>query len=132
MNTQQDNKRTNAKKLTLIGFGIGFCLFWLVIIVAAMPMSSGYSSNTLIIATRVSIQSIERAIETYKTMTGDYPKSVDDLIVPIGDKPPLLLGKGALVDSWGTPFRITFDGDTYEIRFAGPDRQMGTRDDITN
>ena len=40
---------------------------------------------------------------------------------------------GEAIDSWGTPFRITFDYDcNVHVLSAGPDKIFGTPDDITN
>ena len=91
----------------------------------------GLGREARINATRASITSIETAIKTFEIMTGNYPKSADELTAPIGNNPPLLK-KAALLDSWSTPFQLKFTGDSYEIRSAGPDKQMGNEDDLTN
>ena len=129
MNEQQTKKRTHAPVLILVGFGIAFALMALSMVVTSF---SSMGKQARVSATRASIQSIETAIETYKSMTGNYPKSVDELFIPIGNNRPLFIRKEVLCDSWGTPFQIIFDDDTYEIRSAGPDRKIGTKDDLTN
>jgi len=92
---------------------------------------TGLGQRTRIDATRASITSIKTAIQTFEITTGNYPKSLEELTAPIGNSPPLL-DKALLNDPWGTPFQIKFSGDTFEIRSAGPDKQMGNGDDITN
>jgi len=87
------------------------------------------SRNT---ATRASMMSIETAIQTYEIMTGEFPKDIEDLTNPVGTFEKGILKKGVLNDAWGTPFQIKFNGDEYEIRSAGPDKIMGTADDLTN
>lgn len=36
----------------------------------------------------------------------------------------------AATDPWGTPFYITFSGNTFQVGSAGKDRQPGSADDI--
>jgi len=46
--------------------------------------------------------------------------------------PTALNDKGELIDPWGTPYRISIEGEaTIHIRSAGPDKIFGTADDIT-
>lgn len=118
----------------------GFSLVEIMLVVAIMGILAtvvvvnvrGHSSTARINATRTSIASIGAAIEMYEIQTGQLPDSLADLTRPIGDQPPLIRG-GIPTDSWGTPFNYSRQGAMdYEVRSAGPDRQMNTANDITN
>ena len=93
---------------------------------------AGMSDEARRTATYKSIVTIEQAIQTYEIMAGAYPKSAEDLTAPVGNLKKGILKRGALADAWGTPFQIRFNGDDYEIRSAGPDRVMGSEDDLYN
>jgi general secretion pathway protein G len=127
--TQQRRHRRNA------GFTLVEMLLVMMIIgvlATVVVMSTGNTGKEArITATRASIQTIKMAIQTYEMRAGYYPKSMEDLQNPIGNDEEGLLPKN-IADAWGTPFQLKFDGNKYEIRSAGPDRQMGTADDITN
>ena len=69
-------------------------------------------------------------IRTVLAMKDPLPSTLKELTV--GSKSqPALLTDGDLRDSWGQPFlyRET-SGTNCLLRSAGPDRRMGTRDDI--
>jgi general secretion pathway protein G len=93
----------------------------------------GKADDARIAATRASIQSISTAIDTYEVDVGRYPSSVQALVSGSGEpnwKGPYIKG-GAPSDQWGTAFSLTVQGNTYQVRSAGPDRAMNTGDDIT-
>ena len=82
--------------------------------------------------TRLSISQIEQAIQVYRmTHNGKLPDTLDELVQGTKDTPPLL-HKEHLHDFWGEPFRYEREGHKFIIKSSGPDRQMGTADDITN
>jgi len=91
----------------------------------------GIGKDTRITATYASINAIKTAVQTFEIRTGYYPKSMDEMQNPIGGDDTSLLPKN-MVDAWGTPFQYKLDGNKFEIRSAGPDRSMGTADDLTN
>ena len=65
-----------------------------------------------------------RLIKILKT---DNPRSITFLNL----KPSDLNANGELIDSWGTPYRITFDSDSkVHVVSAGPDKIFGTPDDV--
>ncbi len=118
----------------------GFSLVEIMLVVAIMGILAsvvvvnlrGRSQEARINATRASIANIGAAIEMYEIQVGQLPDTLEDLTRPLGDQPPLIRG-GVPTDSWGTPFSYARKGSMdYEIRSAGPDRQPGTEDDITN
>jgi type II secretory pathway pseudopilin PulG len=64
-----------------------------------------------------------------KILCGDNPRRIAFLSVMPRDLNP----NGEMIDSWGTPFRITFDSDNkVRVISAGPDKIFGAADDITS
>ena len=65
--------------------------------------------------------------EITKALTGDNPKQVR-IAIPAGSK---VNGDGEMCDRWGTPYFFhQLSGKQMEIHSAGPDRKMGTGDDL--
>jgi len=79
-----------------------------------------------------SVQNIDGAIGTYKaTHGGKMPKSLSELVDDSGDEEPILRGgEGALVDPWGTEYKLMTKGKRYWVVSAGPDETFDTEDDI--
>ena len=65
---------------------------------------------------------------------GKLPASLDELFqfasnnYKYGNKP--LLKKEDLIDSWGEPIEYIRDGRRYALWSSGPDKKMGTKDDV--
>ena len=139
MSNQPKEKKQVMKETRKNRRNAGFTLVEMLLVMmiigtlaaVAVIQVGGMSQKAKIDATRVSISSIENAIQTFEIMTGSYPKAAEELTAPIGSSKGLLK-PNALIDSFGTPFQIKFSGDSWEIRSAGPDKQMGNGDDITN
>ena len=96
---------------------------------------SGKGKGARIKATRASIAAISTAIDVYEVDTGRFPSSLDGLLKDDGSanwSGPYLKGDGIPVDSWGTPFSYTVEGNNYKIVSGGPDMAVGTGDDISN
>ena len=121
----------------------GFTLIEMLLVVAIIGVLAavvvvtfpGREKRAMIQATRGSIANVCTAIDVYETDTGRYPPTLQSLISSDGAASwsgPYVRG-GAPADAWGTPLSYTLRGDTdYEVRSAGPDRQMGTDDDLTS
>jgi general secretion pathway protein G len=79
-------------------------------------------------------------LDRYCVETGDYPKSLQDLVQqptnetnwqgPYFDPPKLP------TDPWGNPYVYEFSGkhkpESYDLYSLGPDGKAGTDDDIGN
>jgi len=107
------------------------------VLTAVVAGNFGHKSKAARInATRASISAIANAIEVYQMDMGRYPSSLDDLVTDPGsanwDGPYVKGGKNAMVDAWGNPFSYKADGGNFKVISAGPDRQMGSQDDLTN
>ena len=87
---------------------------------------------------------MRRAINQYRSMFGSNPVGTNPEITSAlnGENPKQarlvdpdaglrINGRGELVDYWGTPFFFhQLSGIQMEIRSAGPDHKMWTRDDL--
>jgi general secretion pathway protein G len=79
------------------------------------------------------------ALDMFEQDVGRYPSADEGLAVLVQDpgvpgwKGPYLKG-GLKPDPWGTPYQYQLDADNptiYILQSAGPDRQLGTQDDIS-
>jgi hypothetical protein len=88
-------------------------------------------------------EKINHMLRDYRTLMGENPVGTNSEIMKalMGANPKNLRlgppegmslnGAGELVDPWGTPFFFhAQSGTQMEIWSAGPDRKMGTADDI--
>ncbi len=118
----------------------GFTLVELLLVVTILGVLAtivvvklgGQSERARIEATRASISGISTAVGTFEATKSRLPDSLDELCAESGDS-AALLDKANLNDSWGTPFQYKKTGKfKYEIRSAGPDRNVGSEDDLLN
>jgi hypothetical protein len=91
----------------------------------------------------VELEKVHRMIDSYHTLMGQNPVGTNAEIMKalMGRNPNgAMLGppegqslnaKGELLDPWGTPYFFhQLSGDDMEIHSAGPDKIMGTPDDL--
>lgn len=118
----------------------GFTLVELLLVVAILGILAGvvavnvagHGEKSRVAATRQSIANIETAIRMYEVTNGMFPDSLDQLTVGT-DEVAAPLKKEGLNDSWGTAFQYKKTSRTsYEVRSAGPDKNMSSADDLTN
>jgi len=82
---------------------------------------------SIISLTRARLTEIDKTIRLYAMLhQGKLPDSLDALVEP--DDP--LLEKECLLDQWGEPIGYVLEGRKYVIWSTGPDKRMGTADDI--
>ena len=123
----------------------GFTLIEVLLVVVILGILAGVvvtnfaprGQDARIQAARASISAVSSAVEAFLLDTGRLPNSLDELVNrPSGVAnwvgPYIRGGTAALVDPWGTPFRLRRDGNDFQVISAGPSQQMGTDDDITS
>lgn len=110
------------------------------------PQFFGIQKQQEINTAKAQIELLEDALNYYRLNAGTYPtteQGLQALLTPPTTEPvpknwagPYLETNKALVDPWGTPYFYQYPGqhntDKPDIWSAGPDRQPGTEDDITN
>jgi len=106
-----------------------------ILVAVAVPRLGKRVIQSQIAAARDGVHSIAMAIDLYEVDVGQYPATIAALITKTGEQNwngPYIKDGRTPVDPWGSEFSYTPKTDTYEIRSAGPDRQLGTADDLTN
>ncbi|MBM4165276.1 MAG: prepilin-type N-terminal cleavage/methylation domain-containing protein [Lentisphaerae bacterium] len=83
--------------------------------------------------TRGTIATISQAIQMYGLSHSELPNTLDDLTIAPSDDVEAPLDKNSLADSWGQPIQYKkLSKVKFELRSGGPDKQVGTEDDLTN
>jgi len=83
--------------------------------------------------TRGTIATISQAIQLYGLTHSGLPDSLEELTVSANEDVDAPLDKNALFDAWGQPIQYKkLSKVKYELRSGGPDKQVGTDDDLTN
>lgn len=78
---------------------------------------------------KTQLNMIEQALELYKMEQGRYPTTDEGISVLI--KGGYLKGKESPRDPWGSDYYYVSDGSSFSMKSAGPDRTIGTQDDIS-
>jgi hypothetical protein len=110
---------------------------------AAPPAQANRAAPTASALAMVELQKVHQMVESYHTLMGQNPVGTNAEIMKAlmgGNPHQAMLGpppgqslnaKGELLDPWGTPYFFhQLSGDDMEIHSAGPDRIMGTKDDL--
>lgn len=136
---KQDPEHLTGDGVALAGLIMGYVQIGLMVmmipLLAAVALPSFYKARTRarVQATRSKIAMLSRAIDQYTVETGRNPSSLASLIERDGSpgwNGPYI--REQVVDAWGTPLAYEMrDGDA-SIISAGPDRTVGTGDDITS
>lgn len=83
--------------------------------------------------TRGTIATISQAIQLYGLTHSGLPDVLEDLTVAPSEDVEAPLDKSGLFDAWGQPIQYKkISKVKYELRSGGPDKQIGTEDDLTN
>jgi len=121
----------------------GFSLIEIMLVVAIMGMLAavvavgltGKQKVARVNASRTSIAALGTGIKLYEMETGKLPDTLDNLLRSSGEQNwngPYIEGGTIQPDAWGTPFSYAKRGEGFEVRSAGPDRQLNSEDDLTN
>lgn len=141
MKTQNALHSSTRKAFTLIEVLLVLAIL-LVIMGLVVPRLTDRQRDAKIEATKVSIEGLSQALKLYALdHDGEPPRSVDGLKVLMdpgaGDKTwkgPYL--ERPAVDAWKQPLHYRFPGQrntrSYDITSGGPDKILGTPDDIGN
>lgn len=96
----------------------------------------GAQTEAKINATKTQLNLLKQNIQHYQIRLNGLPETLEALRDGPSDAAkkakwvePII--KEIPMDAWENPFVYTLNGNTYEIRSAGPDGQTNTEDDIT-
>ena len=114
-----------------VNLAVGLLYALLVLAAVAIPNYMRYLDDSRVSTTRELIKNVETATQTYRMKYGKYPELLDTLTQETEDEEALL--QGDYMDPWGTEHMYERHGKKRPlITSAGPDREFGTEDDITN
>ena len=98
----------------------------------AMGRFAGQTDRARRQATRVTIASIRTAIDRYEMEVGEYPDSLEKLVIE-GDENwpgPFLPDEDVPTDAWGNDLKFEIIGKRYRVTSPAKDGRLGTADDI--
>ena len=118
-------------ELTFIAIALGAGLLGNACLAASEGSRANLPHNTDAISTHSIMFKIEKAvqIEAMKN-NGKVPESLDCLVLSADEKSPPLLKEENLLDEWGGTIEYERDGRKFILRSSGPDKKMGTPDDL--
>lgn len=137
---------TRTQRATLAGWGLLAALVFLGCQAEPEPQKpSAPAFNPQAEAVAAQAQDIAAGIARYKTDVGQYPAKLADLAQSsapgwkgpyVGSGPPAAPtgqvheAASLLTDLWGQPFEYTNEAESPKVISPGPDKQLGTADDI--
>jgi general secretion pathway protein G len=87
-------------------------------------------------AVAAQLAAIEAAVDAFEVDNGRFPTTAEGLGALVQPPPKLSGWSGPYVkravpaDPWGTPYAYAASGGFYTVTSAGPDRRLGTPDDV--
>lgn len=114
-----------------------------IILGAGIGGMNNIQNTSKIVSTEKQIQSLEAVLESYKILAGSYPSEAQGLdaltakpsVQPVPKKWMKQINS-VPQDQWQSAYVYKNPGSkdqtTYEIISMGPDKQLGTEDDISN
>lgn len=132
----------NKKLFISINLANHLCLLPIALVALLSVLGCGKSESekanekadleARIVTCKTTITQIEQAVQIYAMRhSKKLPSVIEDLTNGTDDNPGLLK-KESIIDIWGTPYAYSPSGNSFKITSAGPDRRLGTKDDITN
>lgn len=130
----EENKRLEAMKrgFTLIEILIAVAIVGLMASVAVPSVMKSLNSSRER-AAEEAVRNIKSSITTWMidNKKAKPPTDLKVLVVAEGDEEPAMDGgEGALIDPWGTEFKVEVKGKRFAVVSAGPDGEFGNEDDI--
>jgi general secretion pathway protein G len=128
----QPNQKTRAARRRKLRAQQGMTLIEIMIVMVIMALVAGGAAFAIlprlkeakIKQTQQDAKKVASAAEMYLSEHDDCP-SVDKLL-----EMKILSKKSHTADAWDNAFAIECDDDGATVKSAGPDKQMGTEDDI--
>ncbi len=140
---RRKGRRAGRRAFTLIEVMLVVVIIGILAAIAA-PMFSGRSQQARFAAARQDIVGgLGLALDLYEQDTGAYPSTEQGLAALLNPPAGMTSWNGPYLkkleipaDPWGTAYRYQYPAAVstrlYELTSAGPDKQFGTQDDISN
>ena len=132
MKLRQEKHLVRRAGFTLVEMLLVVTIIGILATMAVMKIG-GHTTVARRETTRGTIATISQAIQLYGLTHSGLPDTLDDLTVAPSEDVDAPLDKGGLSDAWGQPIQYKkLSKVKYELRSGGPDKQVGTEDDLTN
>lgn len=136
-------KTHERRNLSARGSRSGFTLIEVMLVVVilgilatiAVVATRGRTTEASIAATRATIGGVATALDAFEVDNGTYPNSLNELVSDTGNatwRGPYLRAGRLPADAWGGGLNYSKSDSGYKIVSAGPDKQFGSGDDLTN
>jgi general secretion pathway protein G len=136
-------KTAEHRNLSTYGSRAGFTLIEVMLVVVilgilatiAVVATRGRTTEASIAATRATIGGVATALDAFEVDNGTYPNSLNELVNDTGNatwRGPYLRSGRLPADAWAGQLTYSKSNNGYKLVSAGPDKQFGSGDDITN
>jgi general secretion pathway protein G len=121
----------------MVRFSQSFTLIEIMVVVLIIGLLAGlvginvirYFDRARERTARAQLTMIEQALELYKIENGRYPTTDEGLSALA--RGGYIKGKQIPKDPWGSDYYYISDGSTFTLKSPGPDKVIGTQDDIS-
>ncbi len=136
----QEDSRGSRSGFTFIEIMLVVVIIGILVALVG-PEIGGRANQARIQATEAQISSLENSLKLYEMDNGGYPEKLDALIdapseVEKSWNGPYIESDTVPRDSWNLEFEYNTPGEhhkkKFDLRSAGPDKEMDTEDDIVN
>jgi len=88
--------------------------------------SKGTTTDSVnVLITKTTLKNLTIALELYKKEFGEYPRTLDELLVRKG-----ITERSIIEDAWGRPLHYVKISNSYALFSAGRDKKPFTDDDV--
>ena len=121
----------------------GFTLLELLLVLVILVVIAGFGIQAFggvrdkakISQAKIELGMLSASLKRYEMMMNGFPSSLEALSVKPSDADAewvKTLDKPLSKDPWGNPYDFKVNGSEFELKSMGPDRQLGTADDISH
>lgn len=137
-NSRNERFRPTSSGFTLIEIMLVVVIIGILLAIVA-PRLVGRTREAEISSAKQTLRTISEALDQYEVDQGEFPASLDALVIEPSPAPrrpwrKYLKADAVPTDPWGNPFVYvnpsTTAGRDYDLLSVGPDGQQGTEDDI--
>jgi len=128
MQNTQKSQLQNQRGMTLMEILIVLAILGSLIAIL-LPNLKSAQDKAKVGETKIRMGKVLNQLNMYYTDCGKYPESLDNMITAdpacTNWGPEPYLKKSEILDSWGTPFVYSVEGNNYLLKSLGADRKEG-------